>query len=87
MINPLGVIEPMVGCVTNCYQSMATKLGLLGLMNESLKNSIRSTFKRVTLCLTSFLKSLVKKKMLLKKRIKLSTMCAFKKLNDVLFMN
>jgi hypothetical protein len=62
-----------VGCVTNWYQSMVTTLGLLGLMDESLKKSIWSTFKRVTLYLTSFLK--VWLKMLLKKRMKLSTVC------------
>jgi hypothetical protein len=47
------------GCVTNWYQSMVTTLDLLGLMDESLKNSIWSTFKRTTLYLTSFLKSLI----------------------------
>jgi hypothetical protein len=34
------------GCVTNWYQSMVTTLGLLGLMNELRRDSIRSTVKR-----------------------------------------
>jgi hypothetical protein len=33
-----------VGCVTNWYQSMVTTLGLLGIMDESLKTSIWSNF-------------------------------------------
>jgi len=51
---------PHRGCVANWYQSMVTTLGLLGLMDKSFKNSIWSTFKRVTLYLISFLRSLVK---------------------------
>jgi hypothetical protein len=34
------------GCVTNWYQSMVTTLGLLGLMNELRRSSIRNTPKR-----------------------------------------
>jgi hypothetical protein len=52
---------------------MVTTLGLLGLTDESFKNAIWSTFKGVTPCLASFLK--VWLKMLLKKRVKLSTVC------------
>jgi hypothetical protein len=33
-----------VGCVTNWYQSMETTLGLLGLMHESHKEVLLSTF-------------------------------------------
>ena len=65
---------------------MVTTLGLLGLMEELLKNSIWSTLKRVTLYLTSFLKILVKN-VIKEKNESFYYVCAFKKLNHVLFMN
>jgi hypothetical protein len=65
---------------------MVTTLGLLGLMDESLKNSIWSTFKRMTLYLTSFLKSLIKN-VIKEKNETFYCVYAFKKLNRVLFMN
>jgi hypothetical protein len=34
------ILMPHHGCVTNWYQSMVTTLGLLGLMDESLKNHV-----------------------------------------------
>jgi hypothetical protein len=34
------IFTPLHGCVTNWYQSMVTTLGLLGLMDESLKNRV-----------------------------------------------
>jgi hypothetical protein len=34
------------GCVTNWYQSMVTTLGLLGLMNELRRSSVRNTLKK-----------------------------------------
>jgi hypothetical protein len=56
---------------------MVTTLGLLGLMNEPLKNLIRELL-RVTPYLTPFLRGLVKP--LLKKGMKLSTVvCVLKK--------
>jgi hypothetical protein len=74
-----------VGCVTNWYQSMVTTLGLLGIMDKSHKNIFKGIL-RVTPYLTSFLKSLVK--ILLKKRMKLSTMCVYlRNMNCVLFIN
>ena len=65
---------------------MVTTLCLLGLMDESLKNSIWGTFERVTLYLTSFLKILVKN-VIKEKNENFYYVCAFKKLNCVLFMN
>jgi hypothetical protein len=65
---------------------MVTTLGLLVLMDDSLKNSIWITFKRVTLYLTSFLKALVKNAIKENNEI-FYCVCAFKKLNRVLFMN
>ena len=58
--NKVKTFIPYCGCVTNWYQSMVTTLGLLGLMDKLFKNSIWSTFKRVTLYLISFLRSMVK---------------------------
>jgi hypothetical protein len=77
---------PHRGCVTNWYQSVITTLGLLGLMDESLQNHIWNTFKRVTLYLTSFLKSLVKN-VIKEKNETFYYVCAFKKFNCVLLLN
>jgi hypothetical protein len=65
---------PHRGCVTKWYQSMVTTLDLLGLMDESLKNSIWSTFKKNDTLPYLFLKK-SDLKMLLKKGMKLSTVC------------
>ena len=72
--------------MTNWYQIMVTTLGLLGLMDKSFKNSIWSTFKRVTLYLISFLRSLVKN-VIKEKNETFYYVYAFKNLNHVNFMN
>jgi hypothetical protein len=70
-----------------CYKlvsEQATTLGLLGLMNESLKKFIRELL-RVTPYLTPFLRGLVKP--LLKRGMKLSVVVyVLKNLNCVLFI-
>jgi hypothetical protein len=64
---------------------MVTTLGLLGLMNESLKNIIREIL-GVTPYLTPFLRGLVKP--LLKKGMKLFVVVyVLKNMNCVLFIN
>ena len=47
-----------VGCITNWYQSMATTLGLLGIMHESHKNIIGELY-GVIPYVTPFYKKLV----------------------------
>jgi hypothetical protein len=40
------IFDSRGGCATNWYQSMVTTLGLLGLMNELCRDSVRRTPKR-----------------------------------------
>jgi hypothetical protein len=72
-LRKMKIFIPHHGCVTKWYQIQVTTLGLLWLTDESLKNVIWSTFEGVTPYLASFLKFWLK--MLLKKRVKLSTVC------------
>jgi hypothetical protein len=65
---------------------MVTTLGLLGLMNESLKNYLFKEILGVTPYLTPFLRGLVKP--LLKKGMKLSVVVyVLENMNCVLFIN